>query len=293
MKKKAQTLICLMLALVLCLSMAGCQAAFKPSEPKELTPAEQEAAAQQVLKEADTVSIRATTRQSGVMVQNGQETTVMDQTITMNQLVKGQNAFMEMIMDTKSQGIPDIKVTTATTQILDEAGYQFYVTSAAGGTETRYLITASAEQMNSAEQQILEITREVEWSFQDFADVQATTDGTSVTYVCKNLQEEKLEKYSALISEMASGMGAGASIQIDMAGLEYTAVITDGKYESVNLVMGYSVTVAGVSVRMRMEAAYEYGYEVAEISAPADWEEHAYREFNWEDYFDMIQNVLG
>ncbi len=293
MKKKMQTLICLMLALVLCLSMTGCQAAFKPSKPAELTPAQQEAAAQQALKEADTVSVRATTRQTGVMVKDGQETTIMDQTITMNQLVKGQNAYMEMIMDSKSQGIPDIKVTTTTTQILNEAGYQFYVASAAGGTETRYLITASAEQMNNAEEQILEITREVEWAFQDFADVQATTNGTTVTYVCKNLQEEKLEKYNALISEVASGMGAGASFQIDMASLEYTAVITDGKYESVNLVMGYSITVAGTSVQMRMEAAYEYGYEVAEITAPADWEEHAYREFNWDDYFDMVQNVLG
>ena len=108
---------------------------------------------------------------------------------------------------------------------------------------------------------------------EDFGELTVETKDGKKYIVCDGISEEALKALNGMVAENLVGEGIdGEATFVDVT---YCVTLNNGKYESMDMICVYSLTVAGVScnVTFNLSAAYSYD-NIAEITAPADADEY-------------------
>ena len=107
-----------------------------------------------------------------------------------------------------------------------------------------------------------------------------TVDGKQVI-TCTGITTEGTEELNKMLADSVGEMGAKATI----GDLSFKITIADGKYESMDLSVSYTVTVEGMTVTTTMTMNAKYAYEdVKPITAPADADSYEAMDYD---------NILG
>lgn len=302
--KKFISLLAILMACILSLSVIGCDSQTDVPETEESTaeettePVDDATFMEQVkanMKSVTNMSVSMTMDMDMVMTVDGQSMS-MTQLAQIDVSHNNGNEYTETSLTQNMQGS-----TTQTFSKVTQIGNDFYMSRGEDQTaSTAYLkITATEKDMEQAKEQLGSSGDMDDFSIDHFHSVtKKQNDDGSVTYTCVGLRESAEEHYIDQIGAGTQMMGANVDAKIDRETVKYVFTVKDEKFVSVAIDMTVNMTMtingqtASVLCTYDIDETFSYG-TVAPITVPTDAGYATAPTYTWEYYWQLIQQSTG
>ncbi len=308
--KKFISLLAILMACILSLSVIGCDSepnvpeteestAEETTEPEDTEPIDDATLMEQVksnMKSVTNMSASTTMNMDMVMTVDGQSMSVTQLAKT-DVFHNNGNEYTETSLTQNMQGS-----TMQTLSKVTQVGNDFYVYSLQTGQSNAegYLkIAATEKDMEQAKEQLGSSGDMDDFSIDHFHSVtKKQNDDGSVTYTCVGLRESAEEYYIDQMGAATQMMGVNVDAKIDRETVKYVFTVKDEKFVSVAIDMTVNMTMtingqtASVLCTYDIDETFSYG-TVAPITVPTDAGYATAPTYTWEQYWQLIQQSTG
>ena len=201
---------------------------------------------------------------------NAELNTILSQTaVEVPVIVDGENIAMDL-------NIPELGVEGAKIIVVDKV---MYMSLEISGMDAKFKVSLTDEQFEKFMEEN-NATMPVDYKYYDKYEMEK--DGDKKIITCTELNKDGKDMLKERVSAMLNAMGNDSDVDYDE--IDFELVIKDGKYDSQEMAMDYTISVEGLTAKITatMKSSYDYGDEY-KVEVPEDAD--SYTEMKYEDIF--------